>query len=485
MNISKSDYVLGLKCPNAIWFKKFRKDLQQELNTAILERSTAVGELACEKYPGGVRITAKPWESAAITQTRQAIANNAPFIYEATLATDTGEYCAVDILQNNNDGTWNIIEVKSTTHPHDYHYLDASFQRYVFAKCGVQIRNCYILTLNPEYVRHGELDIQALFSAHDVTADLQDIDTVTTEVARIREILNGPELGIAISKTKCNKFYECGYKCHCWRDIPPYSVFDAFRGALADEVYAKYGADLHNIPDDLYTSQMHAGDIEAFLNNTEIVNPDILHDFTDRLQWPLYFLDYESIMPAVPMFDNSRPYQQICFQFSLHVQRVPGGELEHYEYLHNVASTDPRPGLIKRLIETIGYTGSVIVYNQGFEQGRNTEMARDFPEYADNLLAINDRMLDLLMPFRGRGLYRPCQRGSASIKQTLPAFVPDMSYANMGIHNGTEASEQFMDFMTGRQTAEQTATMMQNLHDYCGQDTMAMVKLLDVVQNKC
>lgn len=485
MNISKSDYVLGLKCPNAIWFKKFRKDLQQELNTAILERGTAVGELACEKYPGGVRITAKPWESAAIAQTRQAIADNAPFIYEATLATDTGEYCAVDILQNNNDGTWNIIEVKSTTRPHDYHYLDASFQRYVFAKCGMQIRNCYILTLNPEYVRHGELDIQALFTAHDVTADLQDTATVATEVARIRKILNGPELGVAISKTKCNKFYECGYKCHCWRDIPPYSVFDAFRGTLADEVYAKYGADLHNIPGDLYANQMHAGDIEAFLNNTEIVNPDILHDFTDRLQWPLYFLDYESIMPAVPMFDNSRPYQQICFQFSLHVQRVPGGELEHYEYLHNVAGTDPRPGLIRRLIETIGDTGSVIVYNQGFEQGRNTEMARDFPEYADNLLAINDRMLDLLMPFLGRGLYRPCQRGSASIKQTLPAFVPDMSYANMGIHNGTEASEQFMDFMMGRQTAEQTATMMQNLHDYCGQDTMAMVKLLDVVQDKC
>lgn len=103
----------------------------------------------------------------------------------------------------------------------------------------------------------------------------------------------------------------------------------------------------------------------------------------------------------------------------------------------------------------------------------------------DALMAITDRMLDLLIPFRGHGLYRPCQHGSASIKQTLPAFVPDMSYANMGIHNGTEASEQFMDFMTGRQSAEQTATMMQNLHYYCGQDTMAMVKLLDVVQGKC
>lgn len=141
--------------------------------------------------------------------------------------------------------------------------------------------------------------------------------------------------------------------------------------------------------------------------------------------------------------------------------------------------------MIKRLIETIGDTGSVIVYNQGFEQGRNTEMARDFPEYAEQLTAINERMLYLLLPFRNRGLYRPCQNDSASIKQTLPAFVPDMSYEHMDIHNETEASEQFMNFMTGRQTAEQTATMMQNLYDYCGQDTMAMVHLLGVVQSKC
>ena len=197
---------------------------------------------------------------------------------------------------------------------------------------------------------------------------------------------------------------------------------------------------------------------------------------------PLYFLDYESIMPAVPMFDNSRPYQQICFQFSLHVQRKPGGELEHYEYLHNDQNTDPRPGLIRKLIETIGNTGSVIVYNQGFEQGRNTEMARDFPEYADQLQAINSRIVDLLIPFRERGLYRPCQNGSASIKQTLPAFVPEMSYANLGIHNGTEASDQFMAFMTEKQTPEQTKEMMSNLHEYCGQDTMAMVRLLDVIK---
>ncbi|MBR4806800.1 MAG: hypothetical protein IKZ64_03160 [Alphaproteobacteria bacterium] len=264
VKISKSDYVLGLKCPNALWFKKFRKDLQPEMNQAILDRGTEVGELACTRFPGGVRITAKPWEDDAIAQTKRAMADNAPYIFEATLCTDTDEYCAVDILKNNNDGTWDIIEVKSTNQPHDYHYFDASFQRYVFTRCGVKIHNCFIMTLNPEYIRHGELNVQELFALHDVTADMQDIEIVQGEINRLRAILDGPELGVALSKVKCNKFYECGYKCHCWHDVPSYSVFDAFRGATADEVYSKYGADLHNVPSDVWAAQKHPGDIEAF-----------------------------------------------------------------------------------------------------------------------------------------------------------------------------------------------------------------------------
>ena len=480
--ISKSDYVLGIKCPNALWFKRFRKELQPEMNQAVLDRGTEIGILAQNRFPGGVVISAMPWDYEAAYRTQDAIKADEPYIYEATLSTETGEYCAVDILRNNNDGTWDIIEVKSTTRPHDYHIIDASFQRYVFTKCGIKINKCFIMTLNPEYVRHGAVDLTELFALHDVTDDLQDLDTVQREVDRIRAILDGPELGVVISKAKFNKFYECGYKCHCWKDVPNYSVFDAFKGALADEVYAKYGSNLKNVPAEVREQQMHPGDIEAFLDNIDVINKDKLREFTDGLRWPLYFLDYESIMPAVPMFDNSKPYQQICFQFSLHVQRIQGGELEHYEYLHDDPNTDPRPGLIKKLIETIGDSGSVIVYNQGFEEGRNTEMARDFPEYATQLQAINNRMVDLLIPFRERGLYRPCQNGSASIKQTLPAFVPEMSYANLGIHNGTEASDQFMSFMLGKQTADQTKQMMANLHEYCGQDTMAMVRLLDVIQ---
>lgn len=482
IRISKSDYVLGIKCPNALWFKNFRKDLIPEKNDVVLSRGTSVGKLACDRFPGGVRITAKPWEEQALVQTKNAMDDGAPYIYEATFATETGEYCAVDVLKNNGDGTWSIIEVKSTTGLHDYHSLDVSFQRYVCEKVGVKISGAGVLTLNSRYVRRGDLDLQQLFELHCVDDLLQDLETVEKEVARLRAFLAGPEIGVAISKVKCAKFYECGYKYHCWKDVPQYSVFNAFRGKQADEIYEKYGVDLENVPSELYARQLHKGDIEAFLDNVQLLDAAALRSFMAELKYPLYFLDYESIQSAVPMFDNSRAYQQICFQFSLHVQRKPGVELEHYEYLHDVAGTDPRPGLLKKLVDVIGDTGSVVVYNRSFEEGANKAMAVDFPEYADALRAINERIVDLMLPFRQRMLYRPCQKGGYSIKQTLPAFVPDMSYDGLGIHNGSQASGEFMDFMLGQQAPDVTQKMMENLREYCGQDTLAMVRLLDVVR---
>lgn len=480
MRLSKSDYVLGLKCPNALWFKKFCKDIVPEANQAIFDTGHIVGELACKRFNDGVKITTKPWEPAAAVETMAVIESGAPAIFEATLETPTKEFCVVDILRNNNDGTWDVIEVKSTTDTHDYHILDASFQRYVCETSGIKIRNCYIMTLNNEYIRHGNLDLEQLFTLHDVTADLQDKAAVEGEINRLRAILSSPELGIAISKAKCNKFYECGYKHHCWANVPPYSVFDAFRGKLADDIYADYGAALRNVPVELYSKQIHSGDIECFLSQCEITEREGLQCFLAELKYPLYFLDYETIGPAVPMFDNSRPYQAIPFQFSLHIMREPKGELEHIEYLHDKI-TDPRPELIPALIAACGTYGTVISYNQGFEKGRNTDMAKAFPQYADALAEINNRMIDLLVPFRQRALYHPSQNGSASIKQTLPAFVPDMSYKNMEIGNGTEASQQFLDFMNGKQTPVQTAIMMKNLREYCGQDTLAMVRLLEVI----
>jgi hypothetical protein len=208
-----------------------------------------------------------------------------------------------------------------------------------------------------------------------------------------------------------------------------------------------------------------------------------IRGFLKTLIYPLYFLDYETVFPAVPLFDNTRPYQQVPFQFSLHIQQKKGGDLNHVEFLHT-DSTDPRPDFIKSLIENCGDIGSVIVYNQSFESGINNQLAEDFPEYSARIDKITQRMVDLLVPFRSRWLYHPDMKGTASLKSVLPAFVPDLRYDNLAIGDGGTASVFYLSCITGNASEEEKIQIFQDLKDYCYQDTFAEVKLLDVLY-KC
>ena len=515
MKISKSDYLLGVKCPSALWYKKHRPDLKPATtpNESVLRSGTEVGELARQRFAGGVLIDADSWTDEALTQTSKIMSAFAPavffrdyyetkesdtnevneVVYEGVVKTQSGEYCAADILRNNGNGTWDLIEVKSTTTVKnkgvgprggarkDSHIVDISFQRYVFEKAGIKINRCFIMMLNKEYVRNGDLDLNQLFIETDVTDELDTMETVEKNINHLREILNGPELGIAITKTKCkNTFYECPFISHCWKDVPNYSVFNAFRSPDCDEIYNRCAtADITKIPEEP-KSDIKKLEIECFLENSNHIDKKELKNFVDGLQYPLYFLDYESINSPVPLFDNSKPYQQICFQFSLHVSEKPGAVLKHFEFLHN-EPTDPRPELIKKLIEYCGDTGSIIVYFKGFESARNNEMAESFPKYADGLYAINERIVDLYIPFQKHHLYSYKQNGSASIKKTLPAFTK-LSYEGMEIANGAQASEQFLNFINGKQTSAETQNMLNALSKYCEQDTFAMVELLRVIE---
>jgi hypothetical protein len=206
-----------------------------------------------------------------------------------------------------------------------------------------------------------------------------------------------------------------------------------------------------------------------------------IKDFLDSLTYPLYYLDYETIMPAVPLFDGTRPYQQVPFQFSLHVQEKQGGPIEHVEHLHTDDS-DPRVNLIRELIKACDNKGSVVVYNRGFESRINNELGFAYPEYKDQLDNITSRMVDLLIPFRSRYLYHPEMKGSASIKVVLPAFCPDMSYDDLEISDGGTASLKYLSCIKGLVSKEQKETIYAELRKYCGLDTLAEVKLLHVLE---
>ncbi len=203
------------------------------------------------------------------------------------------------------------------------------------------------------------------------------------------------------------------------------------------------------------------------MSGETIVDQGNIRGFLDQLQYPLYFLDYETVNQAIPPFDGTKPYQQIPFQFSVHIQEEPGAELTHHEYLHKEQS-DPRRTFAEQLVELCGQEGSVIVYSQAFEIARNKELAAGFPEYAVAIEAINARIIDLLVPFKKRWLYSPEQKSSASIKAVLPAFT-NLSYDDLEIANGSEAMLQYGSFLKGELANEGLPALWDGLTEYCRQ----------------
>lgn len=216
----------------------------------------------------------------------------------------------------------------------------------------------------------------------------------------------------------------------------------------------------------------------------EVVNIPALTEFLNDIEYPVYFLDYETVMNAIPLYEGTRPYQQVPFQYSVHVLNAPDDEvIEHRSFIHTETS-DPRRAFAEKLIEDCGANGSVVVYFQNFEESRNKELARDFPDLADGINAISARMVDIFKPFQQRWLYNPAQAGSASLKVVLPTFT-DISYADMEIGNGEQALNEYLAFATGFKTdPDELEALWKALDVYCEQDTYAMVELLDVLYQK-
>ena len=216
--------------------------------------------------------------------------------------------------------------------------------------------------------------------------------------------------------------------------------------------------------------------VQSEINGTSHIDIEEIRKFTDGLNYPLYYLDFETIGPAVPKYNGSRPYQQLVFQYSLHIQETPISELEHREYLADPLQ-DPRIGFIEQLIQDCGFNGDVLVYNIGFERSKLNNLIEVFPEYSGELRGIVDRLKDLMIPFQKKWYYTPKMRGSYSIKSVLPALVPELSYNDLDIKEGGVASNTFLSMLNGSFEGDVKETRNQLL-EYCKLDTYAMVKIL-------
>ena len=482
--LSKSTFIRGLQCEKSLYLYKHHykfKDPTSPSLKAVFDQGTNIGIIAQELFPNGVDASPESYFKMheSIGKTLDFINKGEIIIYEATFQFND-VLAALDILVKDNDG-WNAYEVKSSTSISETNIKDAAIQYYTITNSGIDLKDISIVHINNQYTKDGELDIHQLFTIESVYDQvLEFLPRIPNEVRRLKNVIESPEVPQIDIGPHCSDPYDCDFKGTCWKHIPDYSVFNIanLRSKKKFDLYNQGVITLDQI--DLGEVSLNSNQVlqvQSEINGISHIDIEEIRNFTNGLNYPLYFLDFETIGPAVPKYNGSRPYQQLVFQYSLHIQKTPKSELEHREYLADPLQ-DPRIGFIEQLIQDCRSKGDVLVYNIGFERGKLNDLIEVFPEYSDELRGIINRLKDLMIPFQQKWYYTSEMKGSYSIKAVLPALVPELSYNELEIKEGGTASNTFLSMVNGSFEGDVKKTRNQLL-EYCKLDTYAMVKILD------
>lgn len=483
MTLSKSQYIRGLQCHKSLWLYKNKPELRDTPNQAqesLFNTGFDVGDLAKQLFPNGVEIEFDSSNfDGMVAKTKELINNGCEVIYEATFK-ENGIFAMADILVKNQD-SWDIYEVKASTNVKEYHLNDASVQWYSLSN-AIKLNKVYIVHINNSYERIGDLDIQNLFSIVDITEEVQNRQyQIPFNIEQMDLMLKDEMPNIDIG-THCSNPYSCDFESHCWKHISYPSVFNLYwmNSSKKFEMYYKGIVNYEDIPLDFALNTTQKLQVETFKSNEPYINKSIIKDFIEIVKFPINFFDFETFQNAIPRFDSQRPYMQIPFQYSLHILHEDG-TLEHKEFLGD-ENSDPRDALINQMLKDITLNGSIMAYNQAFEITRIKELANYNIEKKDELLALVDRFVDLIVPFRGRGYYHPNFNGSFSIKSVLPAMFPnndELNYKKLGsIQNGGDAMDTFANLYLLKEKSKRDE-IRKDLLAYCHLDTLAMVRIFE------
>ncbi len=476
--LSKSKYLSGLQCPRLIWIEIHEPGKIPETDPVtqyIFDQGHLVGELAQKLFPDGIVIPTDNFMDN-IRQTDQLLEQRRP-LFEAGILAE-GLYSRVDILNPVNEDEWDIVEVKSSTSVKDVHINDVAYQRYCCSQFGLKTRNCYLALINNQYVKDGEIDPEGLFNIHDITDQVEEASVgIQDRIDGILDAINQETCPEMIIGPHCRDPYECSLT-ECWDSLPEHNVFSLYYGGKKS--FAMYDSGIltvGEIPDDYKLNDRQRIQQACVINGEPHVDREAIQDFLSSLQYPFYYLDFETIGPAVPLFDGVRPYQNIPFQFSVHIVNDEQSPPAHYSYLTS-GTDDPRPALLAELEKVLGDSGSIIAYNKGFEEDILRDLAEAFPEYNDWIDQVCSRLVDLLVPFRNFDYYHPAQKGSASLKAVLPT-ITGRGYEGLDISDGQLASITFLAATYGDMPKEEREKVMRDLEEYCGRDTEGMIWIVE------
>jgi len=486
MNLSKSRIMAGLQCLKRLYLRVHEPDLAGELDEsslAVIEQGQEVGRVAQKMFPGGVLIEAGHEElDKALALTTQVVAKGqVPALFEATFQHDH-VLVRADILERHAKGNWRLIEVKSATDIKDRYVYDVAIQRLVLEACGFKVVPC-LMHLNREYVYDGkQYELEKLFRIRDVTDETaaltKDVRALIREQRKMLAQAQPPDIEAG---RQCTDPVTCEFYKVCNKPLPDGHVrnLPGLSSTKLDKL-KDLGVELiGDIPRNFPLTERQKRAWECVQSGKPWFGKGLKETLAE-LEYPVHFMDFETLGLALPRFPGMRPYDQLPFQWSMHIHRKPDAALEHYGFLAD-NKDDPRPSFLKSLCQAIGRKGSIVVYNQGFESGRLKNLASWLPKYEDTITGIQDRLWDLLAVMRAN-VYHPGFAGSFSLKRVLPALIPNMSYDGMEVAEGTEAGLAWEKMIDGEVDSAERKRLRAALLAYCKQDTLAMVRLLEVLR---
>ena len=440
--------MMFLKQPAWLWLKKNdpKKLPPVDENTqALFDAGHQFEPYAESLFPEGLMLGFSDYgEYLSLPQrTQDAIASGAPVIFQPRFEWNDFT-CICDVVSFVGDNEVDLYEIKASTSVKVEHEFDLAFQTAVLEGTSLKVRNIFVIHVNNKYVRSGSIEADKITHIEDVTDKVRKRSEATAKympkAMAVVKLPNMPDPNPDLAKLGSKKSWLQVYE------------------AIVPQVPKEYPAD-----------------------TAPTIQYEEIKQFLDGLQYPLYFLDYETMSGLIPYFDAHRPYQQVPFQYSLHIIREPGADVEHREFLHRENSDPVRP-LTEQLIQDISTEGTVLVWYESFEKSRNSELGEMLPEYREAMEAINDRVVDLIIPFKSKWYDDPRFEGSASIKQVLPVLFPELSYKGLGIQEGGAAQRLWMEAVLDSKRADQKDQILSDLVEYCKLDTLAMVEIFAVLR---
>lgn len=485
LTLSKTDFLLYRACPKNAWLKIHKPEVYAACKPTslfekkLMETGNALEEEARKLFPSGKLIEGRGVEAQYLTH--EYLSQHEPILFQPVFVRD-GSLAAADILEYHpSTNAYSLIEVKGTSEvDKKTHIPDLAFQAVVLRKSGLRIQRMAVMHLNKAYVRRGALSRAELFTITDVTehveACLQDIEEQMEQAKRYLSQSDEPA-------GSCSCLYE-GRSNHCATfaysnpHVPAYSVHDIARIGNSKkkltELVDRGALHLHEVPEDMVFSAIQQKQVDVHLRDAIMRDTAGIADELQKLAFPLFFLDYETFPSAIPLFDGFSPYQQIPFQYSLHVLESPQSQPKHHAFLATDAKRDPTHAFVASLAQHIDRRGSVVVWNKSFEGVVNKNIIDRLPEARVLLEDLNDRLFDLREIFQKQLYVHKEFQGGTSIKDVLPVIAPECGYQDLEIRDGGAASQSWERLTLSDASEDEKRAIIHNLERYCERDTYAM-----------